>query len=66
MRHAYVKRVVASVTGSRSKMIDTGSVELAVDVGGASGALIHFLMKQNPALRGALLDLPENAAEAAT
>jgi hypothetical protein len=47
MRHAYVKRVVASVTGSGSNMIDTGSVELAVDVGGASGALIHFLMKQN-------------------
>jgi hypothetical protein len=58
--------MLALVTGSRSKMIDTGSVELAADVGGASGALIRFLMKQNPALRGALLDLPENAAEAAT
>ena len=48
-----------------ARLIDTGSVEFAVDVGGASGALIHALMKQNPALRGAVLDLPENSSEAA-
>jgi hypothetical protein len=48
-----------------ARLIDTGSVEFAVDVGGASGALIHALMKQNAALRGAVLDLPENSAEAA-
>jgi hypothetical protein len=48
-----------------ARLIDTGSVEFALDVGGASGALIHALMKQNPALRGAVLDLPENSAEAA-
>jgi hypothetical protein len=47
-----------------ARLIDTGSVEFAVDVGGARGALIHALMKQNPVLRGAVLDLPENAAEA--
>jgi hypothetical protein len=48
-----------------ARLIDTGSVEFALDVGGASGALIHALMKQNPALRGAVQDLPENSAEAA-
>jgi hypothetical protein len=48
-----------------ARLIDTGSVEFALDVGGASGALIHALMKQNPGLRGAVLDLPENSAEAA-
>ena len=48
-----------------ARLVDTGSVDFAVDVGGASGALIHALMKQNPALRGAVLDLPENSAEAA-
>jgi O-methyltransferase len=34
-----------------ARLIDTGSVEFAVDVGGASGALIHALMKQNAARR---------------
>src|SRR3981081_3014629 len=48
-----------------ARLIDTGAVEFALDVGGASGHLIHALMKQNPALRGAVLDLPENSAEAA-
>src|SRR3981081_1978973 len=48
-----------------ARLIDTGPVEFALDVGGASGALIHALMKQNPGLRGAVLDLPENSAEAA-
>src|SRR3979411_878505 len=48
-----------------ARLIDTGPVEFALDVGGASGALIHTPMKQNPGLRGALLDLPENSAEAA-
>jgi hypothetical protein len=59
---------VGGITGmvmlEAARLIDTGSVEFAVDVGGARGALIHALMKQNPVLRGAVLDLPENAAEA--
>jgi hypothetical protein len=41
-----------------AKMIDTQSVRVAVDVGGASGTLIHSLMKENPALQGVVFDLP--------
>jgi hypothetical protein len=47
-----------------ARLIDAGSVEFAVDVGGASGALIHALKKQNLTLRGAVLVLPENSGEA--
>jgi hypothetical protein len=44
--------------------IDTTNVSVAVDVGGATGALIRGLLQRNPALRGLNLDLPVNAATA--
>jgi O-methyltransferase domain/Dimerisation domain len=44
--------------------IDTTNVSVAVDVGGANGALVRGLLQSNPALRGLNLDLPVNAATA--
>ena len=42
-----------------AKLVDTQSIRVAVDIGGASGTLIHLsLMKENPALRGVVFDLP--------
>jgi hypothetical protein len=46
------------------RLIDTASVSFAVDVGGAAGSLIHSLLKQNLALRGAVLELPHAVANA--
>jgi O-methyltransferase domain/Dimerisation domain len=39
-------------------LVDTKSVEVAVDVGGGSGTFIHALMAVNPTLRGTVFDLP--------
>jgi len=39
-------------------LIDTRAVQLAVDVGGASGNFVHALMQHNPQLHGAVFDLP--------
>ena len=41
-----------------AKLVDTQSIRVAVDIGGASGTLIHSLMKENPALQGVVFDLP--------
>ncbi|GAB5898039.1 methyltransferase [Mycolicibacterium mageritense] len=40
-----------------AKLIDTGDVGFALDVGGANGSMLLALMKANPSLRGAVLDL---------
>src|SRR6478672_13147634 len=42
--------------------IDTSDVALAVDVGGANGALLRLLQQANPALRGIVFDRPDVAA----
>jgi len=50
---------VSSAIGAQAaKMIDTGSVKVAVDVGGASGNLLHALMAANPDLAGIVFDRP--------
>ena len=41
-----------------ARLVDTQSVRVAVDIGGASGTLIHSLMEENPALQGVVFDLP--------
>jgi hypothetical protein len=65
---AYFTKAVESITGAvareASQLIDTKSVEFAVDVGGASGSLIHALMGKNKVMRGAILDLPHVKAAA--
>ena len=40
------------------RLIDTRSVAIAADIGGAAGALIHALMQANPDLHGIVVDLP--------
>jgi hypothetical protein len=64
----YFTKAVESITGAvareASQLIDTRSVEFVVDVGGASGSLIHALMAKNNVMRGAVLDLPHVEAAA--
>ncbi len=38
-----------------ARVVDTSTAKLAVDIGGASGTLVHSLMIANP---GVILDLP--------
>jgi hypothetical protein len=45
--------------------LDTSDVALAVDVGGANGALLRMLQQANPALRGIVFDRPDVAAAVA-
>jgi methylase of polypeptide subunit release factors len=47
-------------------LLDTQSVRVAVDIGGASGTLIHSLMKKNPALQGVVFDLANIVPSALT
>nr|WP_139830597.1 methyltransferase [Mycobacterium paraense] len=48
-----------------ARVIDTRDVQLAVDVGGANGALLRELQKANPRLRGIVFDRPDVAGEVA-
>ena len=48
-----------------ASMLDTSIYSVAVDVGGADGALVHSLMRHNPRLHGIVLDRPEVAPAAA-
>ena len=50
------RRLMSGQAGVR--VIDPAGVRLAVDVGGASGDLLHELMKVNPRLAGIVFDLP--------
>jgi hypothetical protein len=42
-----------------ARVVDTSTAKLAVDIGGASGTLVHSLMMTNSQLHGIILDLPE-------
>jgi hypothetical protein len=57
-----MSRISADVSREAAMRIDARSVEVAVDVGGASGTLIHALLQQNPALQGVVYDPPHVAA----
>jgi hypothetical protein len=46
------------VNRDAARLVDTRSVRVAVDVGGASGTLLHALMEANPTLQGVVFDLP--------
>jgi hypothetical protein len=54
----------AAFNREATKLIDTRSVGVAVDVGGANGMLVHALMEQNSALRGIVFDLPHMVGSA--
>jgi hypothetical protein len=69
---AQSREVTAAMEGITSlwaldaaRVIDTGNVKLAVDVGGASGALLRQLQKADPALHGVVFDRPGVAADVA-
>lgn len=51
--------------GEAAKVIDTTSANLAVDVGGANGSLLHLLLDADPNLRGIVFDRPNIVEEAA-
>jgi SAM-dependent methyltransferase len=42
-----------------ARLVDTSTVKLAVDIGGASGTLVHSLITANPQLHGIIFDLPD-------
>ena len=62
---ATMQTSTAGVTEGVVRSLDTSSAALAVDVGGADGALLHGLMKHNLQLRGIVLDRAEVANTAA-
>jgi hypothetical protein len=53
--HGFTSGVAQDVT----RLVDTSRAKLAVDIGGASGTLVHSLMTANARLHGIILDLPE-------
>ena len=60
-----MKSVSTAFNREARSLIDTRSVSVAVDVGGANGTLVHALMEQNPSLRGVVFDLPHVVGGAA-
>src|SRR5260370_6736527 len=62
---ATMQDVSEGIASETAGMLDTSTYSLAVDVGGADGALVHSLMRHNPRLRDIVLDRPEAAAAAA-
>jgi hypothetical protein len=62
---ATMQDVSEGVANQIASLLDTSTYSVAVDVGGADGALVHSLMRPNPHLRGIVLDRPEVAAAAA-
>jgi SAM-dependent methyltransferase len=53
--HGFTSGVAQEV----ARVVDTSEAKLAVDIGGASGTLVHSLMTANPQLHGIILDLPD-------
>src|SRR5262249_29719391 len=60
--HGSTSGLVEEVT----RLVDTSTAKLAVDIGGASGTLVHSLMIANPQLHGIILDLPAVVPSATT
>lgn len=56
--------LTAVAGAAAAQVIDTSGVRLAVDVGGASGDLLHGLMRINRRLQGIVFDLPHVAPDA--
>ncbi len=42
-----------------ARVVDTSTAKVAVDIGGASGTLVHSLLMANSQLHGIVLDLPD-------
>jgi hypothetical protein len=54
----------AQWTSTAAQVIDTDGVRVAVDIGGAEGALLHLLMADNREMRGIVFDRPNVVAAA--
>jgi len=50
----------AFVQGEVARLLDIKGAEMAVDVGGANGAMICALVKAHPGLKGVVFDLPHS------
>ncbi|MFB9902325.1 methyltransferase [Allokutzneria oryzae] len=50
--------LTAGLSEEIAQLLDTTGVGVAVDVGGANGALLHALMRSDDAMRGVVVDLP--------
>lgn len=59
-----MQRAITFVTQEVARILDTRSVTIVADIGGAGGSLLHAVLQANPALRGIAFDLP-NIAEIA-
>lgn len=56
---------MTAVAGAEAaRVIDMKGADLAVDVGGATGTLLHDLMAANPELRGIVFDVPDVVPQA--
>jgi hypothetical protein len=53
--HGFISGIAQEV----ARVVDTSSAKLAVDIGGASGTLVHSLLMANSQLPGIVLDLPD-------
>ena len=51
--------ITSGIAEEVARVLDTSTTKLAIDVGGASGTLVHSLMMANPQLHGIILDLPD-------
>ena len=56
---AAMASVTSAMAAQAARVIDTGGVSLAVDIGGGTGELVRALMHANLALRGHVTDLPQ-------
>jgi hypothetical protein len=61
---ASMQALTGAIATDAARVIDVTGVSLAVDVGGGTGELVRALLRANEGLRGAVLDLPDNASAA--
>jgi hypothetical protein len=59
-----MRRMSMGISKEAADLLDTRSVKVAVDIGGASGILVQELMQRNPSLHGVVFDLPHVMPEA--
>ena len=57
-------RGLTAVTREVARLVDTRSATIVADIGGASGSLLHAVLKANPTLHGIVFDRP-NIVESA-
>jgi hypothetical protein len=61
--HKAMQASTAGVTTEIAQRLDTTKSLIAVDVGGATGSLLHSLMEVNPNLHGIVYDRPANVSK---